>query len=175
MQTTNNDALLKAAKVLIYIVLGILALSAVAVTAGAGAFIIFGTEFAPDVVNDDLPTHVHVLIVVMLLAVTCLLAMGWFFFRKMLRIVQSVGEGDPFVPANADRLTAMAWIMLAINIASLPLLGLGIYIAKTVGEDTGTVDAGIDPGGIILVLTLFILARVFRQGTAMRDDLEGTV
>lgn len=32
-----------------------------------------------------------------------------------------------------------------------------------------------DLGGIILAITLFILARVFRQGAAMRNDLEGTV
>ena len=29
--------------------------------------------------------------------------------------------------------------------------------------------------GILLVLILFILARVFRHGAAMREDLEGTV
>jgi hypothetical protein len=30
-------------------------------------------------------------------------------------------------------------------------------------------------GGVILSLTLFVLARVFRKGTDMREDLEGTV
>jgi hypothetical protein len=29
--------------------------------------------------------------------------------------------------------------------------------------------------GLLLVLVLFILARVFRVGAAMRDDLEGTI
>jgi hypothetical protein len=93
----------------------------------------------------------------------------------MLAIVRSVGEGDPFIPANADRLTAMGWIMLAINIAAIPLAILGTYIASIAGEDAISVDAGVDFGGIVLVLTLFILARVFRHGTAMRADLEGTV
>jgi hypothetical protein len=36
-------------------------------------------------------------------------------------------------------------------------------------------DAGIDFGGVLTALLLFILARVFREGAAMRKDLEGTV
>ena len=36
-------------------------------------------------------------------------------------------------------------------------------------------EASFDFGGLILILTLFILARVFRHGAAMREDLEGTV
>ena len=38
-----------------------------------------------------------------------------------------------------------------------------------------TIDAGLDIEGILLALILFILARVFRHGARMRDDLEGTV
>jgi Fe-S cluster assembly ATPase SufC len=34
---------------------------------------------------------------------------------------------------------------------------------------------GLDMTGILLVIILFILARVFRHGAAMREDLEGTV
>ena len=33
----------------------------------------------------------------------------------------------------------------------------------------------ISLSGIMLILTLFILARVFRQGAMMRAELEGTV
>ena len=36
-------------------------------------------------------------------------------------------------------------------------------------------DGGLDGGSILLTLILFILARVFRHGAAMREDLEGTV
>ena len=41
--------------------------------------------------------------------------------------------------------------------------------------DDITVDAGLDVSGILLVVILFILARVFRHGTTMREELEGTV
>ena len=115
------------------------------------------------------------LLAVLLAGVAALLYLGWRFFRAMLAIVRSVGDGDPFIPSNADRLTAMGWIMLAINIAAIPLAALGVHIASLVGEGERSIEAGVDFGGIILVLTLFILARVFKHGAAMREDLEGTV
>ena len=34
---------------------------------------------------------------------------------------------------------------------------------------------GLSMGAIILTLVLFVLARVFRTGAEMQDDLEGTV
>jgi hypothetical protein len=102
-------------------------------------------------------------------------ALGFLFFRHMKRIVDSVAEGDPFVPMNARRLTAMAWLMLAIQFVAIPTAGLGIAVASQAGENPGTVDAGFNMNGIIMVLTLFILARVFRKGAEMREELEGTV
>ena len=37
------------------------------------------------------------------------------------------------------------------------------------------VTADVSANGLLLVLVLFILARVFKTGAQMRDDLEGTV
>ena len=36
-------------------------------------------------------------------------------------------------------------------------------------------DFGFSGGGLLLMLVLFILARVFRRGAEMREELEGTV
>ena len=41
--------------------------------------------------------------------------------------------------------------------------------------DTFVVDSGFDVNGLLLMLILFILARVFRKGADMRAELEGTV
>ena len=38
-----------------------------------------------------------------------------------------------------------------------------------------TADIEFSLTGVLLALVLFILARVFRHGAAMREDLEGTV
>jgi hypothetical protein len=37
------------------------------------------------------------------------------------------------------------------------------------------IEAGFSINGWLAVLLTFLLARVFAQGTRMRDDLEGTV
>ena len=37
-------------------------------------------------------------------------------FRRMLRIVETVRVGDPFVAANAYRLNAIAWVLLALQV-----------------------------------------------------------
>nr|WP_247713835.1 DUF2975 domain-containing protein [Qipengyuania sphaerica] len=97
------------------------------------------------------------------------------FLRKLLAIIDTVGEGDPFVPANAERLTHMAWLMVAVQGLALALVPLIVRVQLAFEEVDPTMDAELDLGGIVLAITLFILARVFRHGAAMRADLEGTV
>ena len=97
-------------------------------------------------------------------------------FRLLLllrRIVDSVADGDPFVPQNAERLRTMAWLTIAAQLIGVPAAVLGSWIALTLKN--ADFDFGVSLGGLLLALTLFILARVFRQGAAMREDLEGTV
>jgi hypothetical protein len=43
------------------------------------------------------------------------------------------------------------------------------------GRGLFSTGGGISFGGFLLALVLFILARVFRKGTEMREELEGTV
>ena len=114
-------------------------------------------------------------IVALLLTVLAMVVMLWLFLRNLRRIVDTVADGDPFVPANADRLTQMAWLMLGVQAITLPIMVLGAHIATVLKEPAGSTDFEIDFTGLVLVVTLFILARVFRQGAAMRDDLKGTV
>src|SRR5215213_7650025 len=39
--------------------------------------------------------------------------------KRLLAIVETVREGDPFVSANASRLQAIAWVLLALNLLSI--------------------------------------------------------
>ncbi|ANU06514.1 DUF2975 domain-containing protein [Paraurantiacibacter namhicola] len=175
MAKLTSDPLLAIAKAIVWFLLGIVAFAGFFVALGAVTMLLYGTGLFPDIQQPDLPRSMGFAAAGLLAAIAGLLYLGWRFFRHMLGIVNSVAEGDPFAPANADRLTGMAWLMLAINVLVLPIAGLGVWMAKTLGEDPGTVDASVDLGGIVLILTLFILARVFRHGTALREDLEGTV
>ncbi|MCB2079608.1 MAG: DUF2975 domain-containing protein [Novosphingobium sp.] len=175
MAAKPKDPLLMIAKGIVWFLLGIVAFAGIIVAISAPGVLLFGGEFAGAHEGMALTMNMRLLIAGLLAGVALALFLAWRFFLHLLRIVRSVGEGDPFVPANADRLTAMAWLMLAINVIGLPLAALGAWIAATVGEEPGTADVGVDFGGLLLILTLFILARVFRHGTQLREDLEGTV
>ena len=93
--------------------------------------------------------------------------------KRLLAIVETVRTGDPFVAANADRLQAIAWALLVLQLLSL-VIGA---IAKTVSSPAHPLhlDAGFSISGWLAVLLTFLLARVFAEGTLMREDLEGTV
>jgi hypothetical protein len=93
--------------------------------------------------------------------------------KRLLAIVETVRGGDPFVAANAARLQAIAWALLALNLLSI-VIGA---VAKAVStpEHPLHIDAGFSINGWLAVLLTFLLARVFAEGTLMREDLEGTV
>ena len=93
--------------------------------------------------------------------------------KRLIAMVQSVRAGDPFVADNAYRLQAIAWLLLAQQLLSVAIGAIG----KAVSTPAHPVhlDAGFSPGGWLAVILTFVLARVFAEGTLMREDLEGTV
>ena len=104
-----------------------------------------------------------------LLAVPLNLAM----LKRLVAMVETVRAGDPFVATNAYRLNTIAWIILGQQLLSL-VIGL---IGKAVSSPAHPLhlSAGFSPSGWLAVLLTFVLARVFAEGTLMREDLEGTV
>ena len=92
---------------------------------------------------------------------------------RLLRMVETVGRGDPFVAANAYRLQAIAWALLGLQLLSMVIGGIGKAISSR--EFPLHLDAGFSVSGWLAVLLTFVLARVFAEGTLMREDLEGTV
>jgi hypothetical protein len=93
--------------------------------------------------------------------------------RRLLAIVETVREGDPFVFTNAVRLRAIAWTLLALQLLSLVIGAIDIAISSP--EHPVDLDAGFSINGWLAVLLTFLLARVFAEGALMREDLEGTV
>jgi hypothetical protein len=88
-------------------------------------------------------------------------------------MVDTVRAGDPFVATNAERLRAIAWSLLAVQLLSI--------VIGTIGKAVSTpahpvnLNAGFSINGWLAVLLTFVLARVFAEGTSMRDDLDGTI
>ncbi|MCK0127142.1 DUF2975 domain-containing protein [Erythrobacter sp. F6033] len=181
MQTKPNDLLLLAGKILTILMQCVMAIAALAMPIGAAVVVFMSDTINAEIAAEfagavgPLPTiPVLALFALALVAV----AMIFLFFGKLRAIIETVGEGDPFVPDNAERLTFMAWLLLLVQALSIPIAGLALLVSKWAEpmENTEvTVGAGIDLVGITMVVVLFILARVFKHGAAMREDLEGTV
>ena len=93
--------------------------------------------------------------------------------KRLKAIVQTVRGGDPFVAANAYRLHAIAWALLALQLLSMIIGGIGKAISTP--AHPLHLDAGFSASGWLAVFLTFVLARVFAEGTRMREDLEGMV
>ena len=92
---------------------------------------------------------------------------------ELLRIVESVQGGDPFVIENAERLQRIAWWLLGAELLHL-LVGALARMASTPAQPLD-IDWTFSFTPWIAVLLLFVLARVFAHGARMREELEGTV
>jgi len=121
------------------------------------------------VLADDQPTPLRVVAVLGVAVVP----LNYAVLKRLLAMVDTVRAGDPFVPANARRLQAIAWSLLALQLLSI-VIGA---IARSVSTPAHPlkVDAGFSINAWVAVLLTFLLARVFAEGTRMREDLEGTV
>lgn len=182
MTAHRTDPLLLAGKVLTIIMQGAIAFGGLVLSLVAGAL-----AFGHDTIQAELHADKDYagvmlpllpMIGAMLIGLAILAAL-FVFFARLRAIIDTVGDGDPFVPANAERLNLMAWLLLGVQAlvaAAIPLALQMTDFARQFGEDADIhIDGGFDLSGIFMVILLFILARVFRIGAALREDLEGTV
>jgi hypothetical protein len=93
--------------------------------------------------------------------------------KRLLLMVETVRAGDPFVAANAYRLNSIAWLILALQLVGIVIGAIGKAISTP--EHPFHLDAGFSVNGWLAVILTFVLARVFAEGTLMREDLEGTI
>jgi len=162
------DPLLTAARVLLYILLA--GVTVATVVSVLGLIIYVSAQF-PQLFLQLAPAewkpvvaHLIGLVALGLMSSSILLVLG---------IIGAVERRDTFEEVNGKRLEKIAG-----NVLGLQLLGLfATLIGSPIGGDINGFDIGLSlsPGGVAIVLLLFILARVFGQGAAMRHDLEGTV
>ena len=84
-------------------------------------------------------------------------------------IVDSVRGGEAFILPNAQRLSAIAWSVLALEVLRMIIMA----IAAAVWEPGRLGGFSFAPW--LAVLMLFVLSGVFAHGARLRTDLEGTV
>lgn len=110
-----------------------------------------------------------------LLGAAIMVGLIYDFVTRLSQIIDTVGEGDPFTMANAARLTRMAWLAVAVELVSFITSILGNWVEQRFEPGEIEFNSEFSLTGILLAIVLFILARVFRKGAEMRDELEGTV
>lgn len=173
MQTRKRDPLLATARFLLKAAMAITIVAGVAMIIAVPALLIFHDLAVARLAGHDAPPETIWAIVTVLGLAAVMAVLGFYFFRHLYRIVGSVGEGDPFVPINAKRLQAMGWITVAAHVIGIPISVLSGWIESV--TDRVRVVFELPLAGILLAVVLFVLARVFREGTRMREELEGTV
>jgi hypothetical protein len=92
---------------------------------------------------------------------------------RLLAIVGTVAGGDPFVIENAARLKRIAWAVLGLELLHLAVGAVSAGVSTA--EAPLDLDWSFSATPWVAVLLLFVLARVFEQGSRMREDLAGTV
>ena len=90
--------------------------------------------------------------------------LNFLVLKRLLATVATVRAGDPFVAANAYRLQAIAWFLLALQILSMVIGAIGKSISSP--EHPVHLDAGFSINGWLAVLLTFVLARVLARRLA---------
>ena len=177
MARLTEDPLLGFARLLLAFIMGVMLFALICTGIAAGAVLVMHNLVVEKMAAGGWqdPTIAAYALPVLLVLIGATLMFGYEFFKLLRRIADSVRQGDPFIPENADRLTRMGWIAVATQVATIPLGSLAVYIASLSPEGEMKVDVGLEGSGLITILVLFILARVFRHGAQMRAELEGTV
>ena len=168
-----HDPLLAVVRIILSVSMVAMIVAAIVFALAVPAAFVWHDQAVDWIVGKGAPPWAIWVLVLLPVLSSVLAVLGFYFARHLHRIVTSVAQGDPFVPVNADRLRAMAWISVAVHVAAIPMSMIGNWAANVTKDIHFKADVPL--AGLFLALVLFILARVFREGTRMREDLEGTV
>jgi len=178
MKSFRSDPLLAAARLLVTLVMGMAVLVGAALTLALPAMLLFRDRVSVAIASElphDPGTPVMLAIAAIIGLVIVMAVLGFRFLLNLRRIIDSVGDGDPFTPVNAARLSAMGWLTIAIEALALPIGAMALWLSHLAKGVHGDVELDFPLSGLISALILFILARIFREGTRLRDEVEGTV
>lgn len=107
-------------------------------------------------------------------ATLCMFGVAWMLFG----LLRSIGQGRPFDPGNARRLSALAGLAMAGPLVFRAIESLAASaVPDHLGLDGGNLDAPgiwvVWPFGVAVLLAAF--ASAFRYGRTLQDDVAGMV
>jgi hypothetical protein len=177
MAKRNKDWLLEVSEVMLVLAELGFVFAAIGVVIGIiGVFTFARGKVLAELAATGAPDGAYLAVIAVLVLVWLMLGLSMLFIRQLRAIVGTVNEGDPFLPENAARLARMGGYALGTQLCEF----VGQPLVAAYGKYAGGFTWGLSTSGgqhvsLGLAVTLFILARGFRQGAAMRADLEGTV
>ena len=171
----EKDRLIKTSRLLVHTGFIVNRLFLASVTLGLLLSWIFSAQLATLLVQQnpgtDARSETTGLRLMMLLGIAMSVAIDRLFVA-LAQIIETARAGDPFIPANALRLQTIGWALLALQLLDIPAALIERYFPSM---GMGTPDSVFSAAGWLAVLMVFVLSRVFAAGSAMRDELEGTV
>jgi len=172
--------LLKAASVFTVFIAAILALVFAVLVLGLGALL-----FAPALLKPlNIPAVIHGVGLLPVLVAALFAVFGGLVsivlillaIRATSGIVDTAIAGDPFVAANAGRLNRIGCLLLGIMAVQFAtFLAVGVFAPDNNPNVHISGGSEPDPVGLLAILLIFVLARIFQHGSAMRDELESMV
>ncbi len=180
----EEDLVLKSARLLLGFFRMAVIFASVILVLSLPAMAIFGQDILTNVgeklVNPP-PSSVIWISAGFVMVLLLIMLLCYFTIDRLRKMLASVREGDPFNRTNGLRLRGMGIAIFVIQILSGVLGALIGVIISLLGEAkdgepiTVAGEFGLSLSGILLVLLLIILARIFDRGADMRDELEGTI
>ena len=176
MAEITDNRILRITRWLVYLIMGVVAIAGALLALVSIVLPFYWTEAIAEL-NTVHPNLDPLTLLPNLLSVFALgivtLGLIWTMMRKLLAIIASVEDGNPFVRANAIRLKAIGWLMVGLQIVGVPLAIAAGNAADMFGESDTGLDLSLN--GILAILLVFILAGIFERGAEIREELEGTV
>lgn len=171
----RGDALLTSARMLLAVLIGLLLFAAGFILLSIGAILtVERAKVMAKIAELGAPAYSPAVVIVAFLLIIALILITVRFLLELRRMVDSVRDGDPFRPDNADRLARMGWLAVVGQAIWIVVVAVAYWAMPYVEKGGELPDTNL-ASGLLMILVLFILARVFRVGAAMREDLEGTV
>jgi hypothetical protein len=101
-----------------------------------------------------------------------MLALAARLFDRLSMILESVAEGDAFTVDNSRRLRHIGWLMIFMQIVGMltGLAGNQLPSERNIGD-----GFDLSFSGLLAAFLAFVVAQLFEQARAMRDELEGTI
>ena len=174
----SSDPLLIAAKIATILCRVIIVIGMIALGIGGAIMLLAFGGFADEIARRFNPEDMGETtgaVLLIIVATMIALSLMYDFATRLAQLIDTVGLGDPFTSENAARLARMGWLVVAIQVLGIPIMLLSTWLEPRIKDGNFRIEPEFAPEGIFLILILFILARVFREGARLKADLEGTV